>query len=489
MTTHTPREDEEQANEQVNTTAKKKDPNLAERLVREFLDAKLTGGSEGVGFYNRAKTDHCAGALDELKIYYRERPEGSDPESARTIETIKSDLLYREMIRIGVTFESKRKTLSDILAREFDLPSDADKIKKEVEELSLDALDKHLKDRNQRRSFIDRVFVGQDVMEHEMAEQLKKIVGGKALTPGQQASMERVFVSPRVKQEDLDTVLGLFSTDTEKQLIIKFFLPTVTLQYLWDADVLSEKQVRTAIRQSIEENHLGTDFPLDQGDMEKLINDIDPQDITITTALFPGEVVNAILRSDNGKRVIRREIQAVNNEFREQVRADSDIGLEPDEEGRLLPSFQEKLKKELGIGSAGLFQEGNFIHGKTTLTDGTTQSFYFAIDAINDDPKTSAPDRASGLSITLKNVLATDGKSINTHWQKNPGDSYTYAEIFAVIREAAQQTKNKTGEFAISTPSDMQSSIAHGTMEQKTLRSDLDTIEELRSAIDEVDKP
>lgn len=143
----------------MNTTTKKANTDLlAKRLVRDFLNAKLLGGDKGTEFYNQAKTDHCAGALDEFKAYYQERSEGSDPESAQVIDNLKKEFLYREMIRIGVTFESKRKTLSDILAREFDLPGDVSMLKKQINVFSLETLDIHLKDKYQRRKFIDRVF-------------------------------------------------------------------------------------------------------------------------------------------------------------------------------------------------------------------------------------------------------------------------------------------------------------------------------------------
>lgn len=489
MTTHTPGEGEEQTNEQVNTTAKKKDPNLPEQLVRKFLDAKLTNGAEGVGFYNRAKTDRCATALEELKAYYRELPEGSDPESARTIETIKSDFLYREMIRIGVTFESKRKTVLEVLSKEFNLPNDTTKLRKEIDKLPRERLDTYLRDKTKRRALVNGVFAGQEVFEHDLIAQLEQMLGRKNLTEKQKASMAQVFSSPNIKRQDLDEVLELFSDLEEKQLIIKFFLPSVTLWELREAGVITEEQVQVAIRRSIEEHHLGADFPLSDAEIEKVVHDVDTRDITIVTALFPLEVVDAVLKSNNCKNTIRWTLEDVNKERREYIRTESNIGLEPNDEGELLPSFIEKLRKELAIENAGLFQEGNFIHGKTKLADGSMQSFYFAIDTIEDDPSARGiSDRASGAVVTLKNVLTADGK-INTHWQKNPGDSYTYAEIFAVIQEAQGQGKGKTGEFAISTPSDMQNSIAHGTMEQKTLRSDLNTLEELRSAIDEVDKP
>lgn len=272
-----------------------------------------------------------------------------------------------------------------------------------------------------------------------MAKQWENILGNKELTPEQQASMKRVFTTRTlIDINDLEEVLGLFSTETEKQLIIKFFLPTVTLYDLGpgQAEVLSDQQIRAAIRQSINEQHLGTDFPLDDADIERAIDDIDPRDITITTALFPGEVVDAILKSKNGKNTIRWAIQDVNKDNYEAIQAASNIGLEPDDEGRLLPSFVKKLRKELGIPNAGLFQQGNFIHGKTTLADGSVQSFYFAIDAIEDDPETmSAPDRAKSEVITLKNVFTADDK-INKNWQKNAGQTLTYAEIFAIIQQA-----------------------------------------------------
>lgn len=67
---NTPRND----NEQTNVVSPQQDANLAERLVRKFLDDRLHG-EHGADFFNAAKGDRGAGALNEFKAYWDEKKE------------------------------------------------------------------------------------------------------------------------------------------------------------------------------------------------------------------------------------------------------------------------------------------------------------------------------------------------------------------------------------------------------------------------------
>ena len=168
------------------------------------------------------------------------------------------------------------------------------------------------------------MFPKEAILEHGMFAQIEKVLVGKTLTEEQKESMEKVFASPIIAKENLQDVLDLFSTLEEKQLIIKFFLPSVTLADLQEAGVLSPNQVRETIRKTIIESKLDQEFPLDSADMEKAIDTVRPEDIMITTALFPAPVVDAILNGV-GKKEIRRAVNEVNGDNRDDSRAQNDL--------------------------------------------------------------------------------------------------------------------------------------------------------------------
>lgn len=293
---------------------------------------------------------------------------------------------------MGAGFSSKRKSLFDVIAREYDLNNEQkDRLKRSIDTQSFDDLSGLLKRRHDRKKFVGKIFRDSVPTEYDMGKQFDQILAGKTLTGAQKESVARLVTSSGVAPEDLDNVLLLFPSPTDKQLIIKFFLPTITLGELAKLTDLPSNQVEQAIKVAIQQDHFDADFKLSESDLQEVINKIDPNEIILPTALFPDTVVNAIL-SSHGKKKIIEAIEETNQEILEEYKNGNTLGLVPDRDGKLLPAFVETLR-ELGIANPEAFKPGSFIRGKIKHIDGKIQEFHLAITAIADDP---VANRANG---------------------------------------------------------------------------------------------
>lgn len=462
---------------------------LWERLVREYLSTKLAPGKDGVDFYNNAKRDKCTEAIINFKEYYKDKKEWNDSSARKVIENMEKEYLYREFITTGAAFESKRKGLLNVLDQEFKLPKGGlDTLTKKINTLPLEQLSKYLKTRSVRGEFIQKSFPNETIIEHDMGEKFEKIFNGKKLSSKQEEAMAKIYLSSSVDEGDLDEVLDLFKTLEEKQLIIKFFLPTITLGDLAERINLSDGQVREIIEKSIQQDFFDTDFKLSGSDLKDAIDRINPQDIIIPTYLFPESVVNAIL-STQGRKVIAKVIEETNVPILKDFEEGNELGLTPDKDGKLLPSFIERLRKDLNLPHAELFQEGNFIKGKSKDMDGKEHPFYLVIDEIKDDPETNKKTNGNGKFITMRNILTADGQSIDKNWKikKDTGTPSSYYDLYALIKKGLSEKQWDEKGVELSTQAFMDEAIQKGELKETILPENINTLEELNKALDNID--
>lgn len=241
--------------------------------------------------------------------------------------------------------------------------------------------------------------------------------------------MARLLSSSHVSEQDVDAILPLFGKLEEKQLLIKFFLPTITLADLEEMGILNKQQVHAYIRKCIDSQIIGQDFVLE----DDLINSVDPIDIILPTNLLPETDIDRLL-AGKGKRVIVKQIEETNQEKIKAFEHNNSLGLTPDEDGHLLPAFHEKLRA-LGIKNPEYFSAGSCVRGKVKQPDGSTQVFHFAITEIDDDPIKNRADNGNRKQITIKNILAGDGSSIDKHWDKKAGESYSYSDLDQLFKK------------------------------------------------------
>lgn len=170
-------------------------------------------------------------------------------------------------------------------------------------------------------------------------------------------------------------------------MLLKIFLPTVTLGQLDDMGVLTKAQVRSAIHESIEHGNLVPQFhSLSESEKRDAVDQIDPYEIVIETMLFPEDVVDTILHGQ-GSKLIARELSNQNTVRYEEALSENALRMKPTDEGLFFPSFLVELNK-LGIKNTTDFKEGAIIRGTipANSAQGKDIEFAYRIDDISDDP-------------------------------------------------------------------------------------------------------
>ena len=422
--------------ENAEQAKKKQSRNLVREFVTPFVEQGLSG-KDGGKFYTEAKKSKGDIASDFLS-YWKSRGEWNNlsGEEKATLESVEKALFLREVIRIGAGVESKRDTLVKLLDREFDISDAQEKsIASEIQSLSLADLTKHLNYRTTRKELIAHIFPkkANQPMEYDAGKQFETLFEYNKVVLGenQKQGIYRLLTSSNVDESDVEAILPLFTKLEEKQLIIKYFLPTITLGELEEMGILNKKQIHAYIRKCVEEQHIGKDFAVE----EDLIDSIDPNDIVLPTMLLPETDLDRLL-AGKGKRAIIRQIESANEENIEEFETGNILGLAPDEDGKLLPSFQKELFA-LKIPGAEFFGEGTYMSGKVKQSDGTFHTFHFAITGIDDDPAKNRANKGTGKQVAVKNILTSDG-SVNKKWQDKEPEFYSYSDIHALLQKSFQ---------------------------------------------------
>lgn len=285
---------------------------------------------------------------------------------------------------------------------------------------------------------MSRHFSNEEIVQQDAIAQLERLLGARKITEAQKESMARLVLLPSVRPEDLDETLALFSTLPEKQLLIKYFLPTTTLGELASMIHLPQADIRRTIEHIIEKGHFDT-LRIDASEMRELVDKIDPNDIVIPTDLFPEDVVNAVLNSQ-GKKVIASEISKLNESIYDDFRYGNELKLVPDEQGHLLPAFIGELRK-IGVPHPERFQAGNFFRGKRKDEDGIMREFCFVIESVEDDPVKNRENKGRGRPIMAKNVLSADG-SMDKNWKtKTYSDQLSYFDLHSLFQNVMDQSQ------------------------------------------------
>lgn len=418
---------------------KKQSRNLVREFVTPFIETKLAADT-GAEFYNRAKATKGE-ILGDFLAYWKSRDEWNNlnKEEKIILESLEKALFLKEIVRIGAGMESKRDTLGKLLDREFDISENQKKsINSEIQLLSLGELTRYLSYSMKRKELISHIFPkkGTEPLEYKIGKQFETLFENNkvALNEDQKQAIFHLLVSPYADESHIDAILPLFSKLEEKQLIIKYFLPTITVGELQEMGILSKSQVSVYIRKCVEEQLIGKDFIID----DDLVDSVDPMDIILPTSLMPEEDLDKLL-AGKGKREIIKQIEKENKERLEEFETGNILGLAPDEDGKLLPSFQKELFA-LKIPGAELFgvEKETYIRGKVKQPDGTFHTFHFAITGIEDDPVKNRSDKGNGKQVAVKNILTSNGSSINKNWRNKEPEFYSYSDIHALLKKSLQ---------------------------------------------------
>ena len=279
---------------------------LTERAIRSFVAQRIADPKHGAAFFNRVTQNGC----NELELHRdfmkhvdreAEFSERSDAFS-QALKKVNMRQFFNFTVSVGAGFENNRRVLKSIISTRYSF-GDAvmHGIFSDIEtQLSLETLTSTIQSESKRMQYLRRFVSSKDLIAHERdsVEELEHAFAGKSLTEHQKNVMLRLMTSSSVRPDEVNAIMGLFSSTEEKQLLIKLFLPHVSLADLEKAGIISHHQVVESIELSITQGNLKEKFRnIDPKDIHEIAQAIDPESIMIETYLFPDTVVNAIVSS------------------------------------------------------------------------------------------------------------------------------------------------------------------------------------------------
>lgn len=399
-------------------------------------------------------------------------------EQQEAFRAVTSVQFLRETIALGAAFTSKRKALEYMIAREYDFPaSETKKIQSEYENLSRDELTTLVQSESKREKFLKNLFPKKTLPYKSKKDQIITIFGKNTLSPLQEEQVLKLLVQRYIDPQEVQESLSLFD-DTQKQLLLKTFLPTVTLGQLRDMRVLTKTQVKSVIYQSIERGDLVPEFA-SMSDTEKqdTVDQIDPNDIVIETMLFPKELVDTILLGE-GSKMIAQELSRINIARYDEIDAENALKMKPTKEGFFLPVFIEKLNK-LGIKNPVDLKEGSVIQGTIRGNNGEDIAFAYRIDGISDNPGENKTTGGNGRVFALSDILLPNGL-LHLGKVKSKGAGYSYAEMYHIFEKARTSVE-------ILTPEVTQHRIQAGTLKETVLEEEIQSLSDLNRALNSID--
>lgn len=347
----------------------------------------------------------------------------------------------------------------------------------EYEKLSREELTILVRSESKREKFLKNIFPGHTLPYRSEKEQVIALFGKNTLSATEEEVVINLLVKRHVDPLDVKESLAQFNPE-QKQILLKIFLPTVTLGQLGDMGVLTKAQVRSAVHESIEKGDLIPEFASLSNDEKKAaVDQIDPYDVVIETMLFPREIVDTILESE-GCKMIAEELSKINTARYDEVNAENSLNMRPTPEGLFFPPFLEKLDK-LGIKNTPDLKAGSIIQGTIPGTNGKDIAFAYRIDDISDEPQFNKNDGGNGRVFALSDVLLPNGL-LHLGKAKSKSAEYSYAEMYHIFDKARNTVE-------ILTPEATQHRIQAGTLKETLMEEDIKSLGDLNRALNAID--
>jgi len=471
--------DSPEKDEQVNTNKKKKiDESMTTRAIRTFVEKKLTLGGK---IFDEMMKSKCTGLETEFATFITGNRDFADQpkDQQEAFRAVTAAQFLRETISIGVGFTSKRKALKDVVNRGYSFTAlELKKVESTYETLTTDELGNLLQSESKREKFLKNLFPKKTLPYRSEKEQMITIFGKGILGTKQEDYVMKLLVKRYVDPQDVQEALAAFD-ETQKQLLLKTFLPTVTLGQLGDMGVLTKAQIKSAVHESIARGGLVPELhsftTLEQAN---IVDQIDPYDIVIETQLFPQDVVDTILESD-GSKMITKEITKINSARYDAVETENALKMKPTVEGLFFPPFLEELHK-LGIKNTQDLKVGSIIRGTIPGTAGKDIDFAYRIDDIKDDPTENKNTGGNGRVFAVSDILLVDG-SLHLNKEKSKSAEYTYTEMHHIFSKA------KKDNLEILTLEKTKHQIETGSLKEHILEEEIQSLDDLNRALNSID--
>ncbi|NDK19480.1 hypothetical protein GW819_01425 [Candidatus Gracilibacteria bacterium] len=471
--------------EQVNTQKPKKtDESMTTRAIRDFIEHKLLGDDGGKNF-NEITSNKGNGLSEDFLKFLAKKPEFDEQsnEQIESFKSVKNVQFLRETLRIGVGFETKQEALKKIIFDEYEGLDNAMKkdFDNRVDTMSLANLTYYLRNSSERHKFVKLTLPNTPLKKKDFLAFLDSLeIDGTKLTEEQKHSFLFIQGLNHVDEKDIENLLLLFPENNleQKQLLIRAFLPTVSLGDLVRMRIITESEARRVVKEKLDTKGVFKDIENIDTEIEAFIERVDLDEVIIPTKLFPEEVVNKIL-STEGVKKIKQELNELFDELKQDVR--DEFGLTSDKEGKYLPSLIKKIQKEI-IGKNGKclvenvknLGEGTIIHGQ--IQEGSEiRNIYIRIDAIN----TNSAHETGKKTMTITHLTGPKGTVIQNPSATKTEPTVSFQDFFSLLR-----VFNKSEILDVKT---FQDSINTGVIREVVEDGDIKTLSDLNNKLDTID--
>lgn len=234
------------------------------------------------------------------------------------------------------------------MERAFDLTllvkKDRNYLSGKILELSLDDLDWIIGSQLERERWL-KGMPNLQLVRRDISQEISRIFDRITLSPAQVETARKLITQPYVTEEDIGDALALFPNLASKQLLIKAFLPTISLGDLKRMKVLNKTQVRTAIEETLRKSDLGKIFgsKLSADEVQTVVDNMDADEIMVDTMLFPADIVDTILHG-TGRKAIADELNKQKKEYDRALMDENSLSLKPDANGKYYDAFIGHLR-------------------------------------------------------------------------------------------------------------------------------------------------
>ncbi|MDP2103920.1 MAG: hypothetical protein Q8K26_03300, partial [Candidatus Gracilibacteria bacterium] len=417
--------------DKLEKTQKKADPSLTTQAIRQFIEHKLSSDTGGTNF-DIILQNEGNGLNDEFLKFTDTLPELDDRSDAQmqALKNVTGMQFLRETLRIGAGFESKRKALIGLIESEYESGIETKKLQDTIHGLSLGDLTHYLRNSTERNKFVKLTFPNKSINKKDFLSFLNGLdIDGKTLTSDQKQAIIDIRDLNHVDEEQIIDLLKNFNTLEHKQLLIRAFLPTISLGKLIEMKVITKNEAHTAVKEKIQNGEMFGKFKDLITKNPDLIDRLDLDEIIVPTKLFPEDIVDKIITTE-GIKQIKNELNELFDDVKKEYQ---DENLKPDENGSYKKALVEGIDKATKtangknkvIGIENITEIGSVIHGKIRKGN-TMEDVYIRIDAFHEDNQ-----NATGKKTVSITHLQTPGGGVT----RNPTTSRTELVHFDTLTE------------------------------------------------------
>lgn len=468
--------------EQINAQKPKKaDESLTTRAIRGFIEHRLHGDDGGENF-NEIISNKGNGLSEDFLKFIATKPELHEQSDVQkeAFRNVNSAQFLSESVRIGVGFENKQEALENLLSEEYEglTLKDIKKCATRIQWLSLDNLTYYLRNSSERHKFITITLPEVPLKKKDFLAFLNNIqIKGVNLDEKQKQAIRGLRDLNHIDEDILRDILPKFSFE-QKQLLIRAFLPTVSLWELVRMGLIAETEARKVVADKIGAGKILASLWEKWSEITGFIRNIDLDQIVIPTKLFPEDVVDRII-SLGWVKQIKKELDTLFDEVKQEER--DEFGLTPDRDGKYLSSFIDKVKKEIlgknnkcRIENIDSFWPGTILQG--SISKGSNiERIFIRIDSVNEESVNTTGQK----SFNITHLTGPNGTIIKNPSASKKEPDVSFQDMFRVL--------STVNEGKILKSTELDGLVTDKKIQEIVEDSDIKKLSELNAKLDLID--